>query len=288
MQEEAEAARAAYAPKYEAVKSINQTIREIESRIAELKDRFSYAENHPLIATERENAEKLREKLKTITADYHAKKERSEPLGRLLRRAENYVADLRDPSKLTLAPEAPAPKLARASDITTEIEKTRTKIGKLKDERSAVENAPIPSKQAKQIVASFVDALAGNGRPDLWPVIEGGRFPMLPRDTRAGALLPGAVEAPIDVVGLICWAFRDQIVDAFQKAIDEDADDSAALSAEDRKTRLEGIERELLSLERQDEALLAVAREHLVMVPRREDADIRAVLGVEGPAPAED
>ena len=286
LRDEAEMARAAYLPAYRAAQEVRQTINDILARVTELQSRDSALDDrHPLIAKELGNVEALRARLRVLNDEYASKRERAEPFGRLMRRATEYVDDIRDPSRLTMAPEAPAPKVGRASDISAEIEKTRSKIAKLKDERASIKSAPIPSVQAKTIVTQFVEMLAANGRPDLWPTIEGGQFPILARDDRA--MQPGMTAPPVDALGLVAWAFRDQLVSAFSKAVDEDADDSAALSSEDRKTRLEGIDRELLALERQDEALVVLARENLIHIARREDQDIRALLGLSDAAPGQ-
>ncbi len=286
LRDEVEILRAAHMTPYRNLQEQSKLRENILSRIAELQSRERLADDHPLVLKERQNVEILTAKIKSLQAEYVSRSEKTQPLARAVARCERYLEDIRNPSGITLALAAPAPKITRSSDIPTEIEKLRVKITRLIDERESVKNSPLPSADAKKIVAGFVNRLAAHGRPDIFPTLEAGQEPMLSLDERAQ--LPGMTRAPVDAIGMIAWLFRDKMIEQFNSLIDEENDDASSLSPEDRQTRLVGIDRELLALERTEETLIELAREHLQQIPRRESSDVRALLGIEGPAPRED
>lgn len=80
----------------------------------------------------------------------------------------------------------------------------------------------------------------------------------------------------------LCTLMPDAVRERLIRAIDEQLGDEVPPSREERDARLAEIDRELLELEREEEALL-----HKVPgAQRREDADPRAFLGLdEPPAP---
>jgi hypothetical protein len=88
--------------------------------------------------------------------------------------------------------------------------------------------------------------------------------------------VPGAT--PDDVAATLAWLHRDAMVEALCRDVSAAcASSPPGVGAERRAARERELLARLLDLERAEEALIEASPE----VPRRPDADPRAVLGVE-------
>src|SRR5207253_2358032 len=88
-----------------------------------------------------------------------------------------------------------------------------------------------------------------------------------------------AHDAP-DVLGLITWLMKDQLIARVEAQIDELADDENALDDAARVRREGDLLAEILVTERLEEATIEAFAADGLSVPRRDDADFRAVLGI--------
>jgi hypothetical protein len=155
----------------------------------------------------------------------------------------------------------------------------------------AANSAPRPAKEIKAKVRAEVEALAARGAPGLYELLEGGNaiaWPMLQVlsrvETNQG---PGIATAETpDALALICWSFKSQLLSALDAEIERCADDGAAMTADQKATKIGELEAALLERERVEEAITAAVIECGSKVARRADLDPRALMGVDGPAPA--
>jgi len=144
-----------------------------------------------------------------------------------------------------------------------------------------------------------IDAMAERGRPDCYGAIEAGeaiKWPTAmhrPTSTLLHAVtkdsiarVDGLIDFNFpDVPALISWLFKDQLLAKVEAEIDQCADDANALTDSDRAKKLTATAQEILETERLEERLIELAADQGQDIARRPDADPRAILGVDGPAP---
>ena len=207
-------------------------------------------------------------------------------LGQLVQRNEDYVDRLTDPIHGFTAEVTPSRR--KGESLIDAIERARRKLRDLAADRRRVEHAPIPASQAKQIAREHVERLAQRGCPDVLQVLELGEAPTWPTTTiqaathgmdAEGRPIRGFASVQIpDAIAALHWIHRAAIIAAYEAEIDELADDSQALSDDDRDARLAELDRDALALAREEEALVAAAEAEGQAIARRLDADPRAVL----------
>lgn len=253
------------------------------------------AEDHPEFIRRKAAMEKAQARHRETIAKKEALGQRWHGLKRLLTDVESYVATA---GNLTAVP-APQVTLPRIDRLAAEVEKVRKDIAELKAEKHAVNSAAYPSAEVKARARREIEALAEAGRPNVlrmidhgpaegifWPDVKaqsrilGGMAVPLPGDVRhAGEELPGGHLA------LLAFLCKDTMLAAVMAEIDAVSEDSAALSSEQRVAKIAELDARILKAERIEAALVAASSGS---VDFREDADPRAVLGVDGPAPRED
>jgi hypothetical protein len=212
-----------------------------------------------------------------------------------VQRLETYIA-----SAGRLA-ESPALDVAlkRAETAATAIERTRDTLATLRADLHTVSSAPVHSSVVKARALAELAELAERGCPDFFEAVESDgpiRWPTtraraeieasaLGRDGSAAPVI-GVIETPVfDARAFTAWAMLDMIAAKLDAAIDQVADDESALDAPTRRKRVEEIRAEILEAERVEERLIELAAVNGTTIARRNDADPRAILGVEGPAP---
>ncbi len=283
LRNEAEMQRAASRQPYDQARQAYEKMRAIESRIGELLrgGYRGYDEKHPHIIAERESLAKAKAEHARLTKLADERRPAADEAGRLVTHLHDYIKHSW-PLLLTvtLAPDTPAPKPAKGESISDAIERTRAKIANLTTEIRAAADAPITSAEAKRIAKAHVDKMAERGRPNVLVTLEARLPPEFPRPYEQ------RYHEEIDIQSVFTWLHRDAMIDALNREIDQHAADDAALSDVDRVKRIEAFSRERLALERQEEALIRLARENYLPVARRADADPRAVLGLSEDAPA--
>ena len=159
----------------------------------------------------------------------------------------------------------PAPKLAKGESLLDAIERIRHRGRELLADANRIRSSPYPSSWAKAQVRAQVAALAQRGAPDVTLLVEHGRdsvtWPMQNLQSaihNADRAAVGFTAAP-DAVALFAWAFRDQLVAALDRAIDEEADDEHALDHGEREKREAEVLADLLMVERSEAALVWAA-----------------------------
>jgi hypothetical protein len=178
--------------------------------------------------------------------------------------------------------------------ILDAVEARRRRHRELLADLARVRAAPVPSAIVKQRMRQQVADLAAHGRPDVSLAVEIAEKIEWPRSPERMDIISSASDAFSyatgdlkDATALVAWLFQDQLVAAFDREIDDVADDSAALTAEERQKQERAILSDLLATEHEECRLIEVAQAQGVPVDYRVDCDPRAILGFEWvPAPA--
>jgi hypothetical protein len=169
----------------------------------------------------------------------------------------------------------------------------RTNIGELRAEYEAIQRRPAHSEAIREMLARQVRDLAARGEPDVLRSIELGRPLSLPAyrvtDILNGFAQVGATQPPVrvithfdvpDAIPILFWLAEDVILKKLNEMVDSLADDSRALTEEQRAGELARIEAAIIDAERVEEELVVSTGAR-----RRDDADPRAVLGLGGDLP---
>jgi hypothetical protein len=163
------------------------------------------------------------------------------------------------------------------SPCQADLENLTVLINAKLDEIERAKDAPLPSAKAKELAIEQIDALAALGAPNVAPTIQRGKdF----RFAETGAF--GDTRSPeVNALWLTAWLHKDTMKKHICDLIDATANDDLALSDDQRSARIAALKSQLLALERKEEAMV----EALQNVPRRLDADPRAVLGLDDNSP---
>ncbi len=242
----------------------------VEQGIDRLR-RANFLDDHPLVLAERESLATFKAKINTAHAEWSAFNQTAGELGALIARVEAYVKGL-SASVLIRAHSPVEPKLGKGELVSAAIARIRELIVAAGDEIQATIDALLTSDEAKKLARTWVDRLAARGAPNVVRTIHNGESPRLVDAPRDGA--------GIDVEGTLAWLHKAALVAALEREIDAQADDASALTDEERAARLQRFKARLLGLEREEEALIALAWSQSNMIARRPDADPRAVLGL--------
>lgn len=182
--------------------------------------------------------------------------------------------------------------IRRGETAGSALERLRHRLRELDADRHRVESAPLPSALAKVKMRGEIAQLAERGAPDVGALVEVGHaisWPMTVQRLGLAAvvgksgdrIVGDAMDEVTDTMALVAWLHRDALVARLEAEIDAIADDSAALSPEDRERKLAEIAQDRLVTERHEAALVRGMQGDGLPVEHRADADPRAVLGVE-------
>jgi hypothetical protein len=153
----------------------------------------------------------------------------------------------------------------------------RNDIAQLKSEIVRTKSAPLPPAEVKRQIIRQVNALADKGRPIL--NLEDGkvdlRFSDMPMFGDTGAALPAPSGS---ATALLCWLHGDQIIEALTAGLDGL---DGGLSPEAREQKLAELDRDLLTLELQEEHLVVAALAAGLECHRRISASPLAILNLE-------
>lgn len=232
------------------------------------------------------NAEiaELSEKIARIEKIAAERSSKGRPISELVRSIERFLNDLPGGAVISDAA-SPAVKIAKGETFLDLIEGRRRRLRELTADARRVRAAPVPSAVVKERMRAEVAALAERGEPDVSPAVEVGK-PVRFATELTTIFVEGSVgraSGPIRLdraTEFVAWLLQDQLVAKLDELIDEVADDAAALDDEQRAERLAEIERDRLAVQFEEEAAVRLAEERGLTVPRRVDADPRAVLGV--------
>lgn len=285
LRDDAAEARAAMAPAAD-------TLSDLRTRRISKMDRIrqliadNYIQSHggddnPQLIAERAELARLDQEFSRVEARHADKLAAWESKNAVVDAVEGYLktsngADFRSPPAIAL------PALAKGHSLADAIAAVRQKVERLRADLQAVEDAPRPSADAIADAKRQLLELAERGRPRVSALVESerGRIEFGELRQRAGERIP-------DAIAFIAWAFRDQIGAAIEGEIVAASDDASALSPEARAKKRAQVAAALLAAEREEEALVELAAESGVHIARRRDADPRAILGIDGPAPRE-
>lgn len=173
------------------------------------------------------------------------------------------------------------------------LERLQRRLRELAADRHRVQSAPLPSADAIAKARAEIEALAQRGEPDVSAIIEVGapiRWPHTAQRldlvgfaiNKAGeAQLGGMAQGEVaDPMALMAWLHKDALVARIETLIREQSDEKVALSEAARAEKLAQIDNDRLEVERAECALIWKLHRDGQAVEFREDADIRAVLGV--------
>lgn len=167
-------------------------------------------------------------------------------------------------------------------------DKIRAKIEALHTELRTVREAPLPQGEAMASLRRQVEKIAEDGRPDLTGLLAHGdriRWP-----TATGEVL-GATADGMQTVSrgsipdsnaLIAWLFMDELTARLEAELaDMIGPRDNGLSRDERRRREARLMADILAAERIEEAVIEAAeRDGHAAIPRRREADPRAVLGL--------
>ena len=88
--------------------------------------------------------------------------------------------------------------------------------------------------------------------------------------------------AQLDGFATLVWLFKAELIEALEKEVDASSDDNSVLSEPDRGRRLAEVERDMLTVEREEEFFIRRARDEGATVMRRRNANPLAVLQLKG------
>lgn len=169
-------------------------------------------------------------------------------------------------------------------DLGEAIEKCRRRIRELKADLHTANSAPLPSFVQKAAARRQIEELAERGAPSFDLLEQGGSIVwptlLIRTDTHRH---PQEIPDQLAIFARYCGA---QMLADIEKEIDRDADDSQALTDEQRRDKFATICSDLLATERDEEMLVREARARDLRVDRRSDADPRALLGLSSSLPA--
>ncbi len=170
----------------------------------------------------------------------------------------------------------------RGETVAQALARTREEIAQLRAELHRIASAPLTSVEAKAAIRREIEALAEAAAPDVGPTLEGQgiRWPGPRALAYAGSETTVWGESRhLDVRGLLAWLMKGPVLTRLEADLDAIADDANALSTVQRRAEDARVRREMLALERIEEALIEATSPSLA-IPRRPTADPRAVLGL--------
>lgn len=198
---------------------------------------------------------------------------------------ENAVAWLEDARNDRIKLKATTQPPVKSGDYHNALARIRSEIDEVDAAWRAAEAAPRPQADALAALHADIDSLAATGEPrvDLRRRVGS---PIDIAKTFQMAIHSGSAEAGISpsLVGdggtsFLVWLLRDEIK-AKLGALIEQADDTDALADDEREKRFGELSSRKLDLERQEEAQIVAAEAAGLSIPRRPDADPRAVLEI--------
>ncbi|RTL88142.1 MAG: hypothetical protein EKK29_06110 [Hyphomicrobiales bacterium] len=250
--------------------------------------------DQPGLNAEREKVARLTAELQRLQARFDARSAAWRSKHVVVSSLEDYLRRAGGPFEMGPAVAAPVP--SKGEGLLDVIARVRQKVDRLREDKQAIVDAPVPASQAKAVAVAEIERFAAKGRPNVVGLVDGAssinwatRYelaaPILGPDGRVTAFA-GRDREQIDVWSFLCWLHKDQIVARVSAEIDAVADDASALSPETRAKKLVQASEALIAAEREEESAVMAALAAGYVVDRRPDCDPRAVLNIVGPAPA--
>ncbi len=218
------------------------------------------------------------------------------PRAALLRDVEAWIRRVAPDHDLVDFELVEPPKLGKSETPATAIDRVRRRLRELDADAHRINSAPFPSSYAKQVAAAHINQLAEAAAPYVGhlvelggPLIVAGKqeeemivWPTKQTSAEVSTAAGGgvAIGQTVDVVGLLAFLFRDQMLAAVSKLVDEESDDKAALTHEQRREQLAVIKTDREAVEQEESFWLWQAYDAGVIVEPRADMTPAAFLMV--------
>lgn len=158
--------------------------------------------------------------------------------------------------------------------VVAEIEQLRQEITKKKSTIHGIEEAHVPADAALQRFESYLDAkIEGCG---FEYAVRGFWSPHGARETPPYIFQAKQWTETVDVDSALCYLFRDQILAKFQVVMADQI--KPGLPPKERRDMVAKLKRELLELEKAEEATICEAADLGVSIDRRPDVRPEVVL----------
>lgn len=174
-------------------------------------------------------------------------------------------------------------KAPRSRDPVAEVARLRAELEALDAQWSEAENAPVPAGILRQQAIDEINRVAAKGALTLNPRSRSGSPLGLERAIGLGMMRASGTAGP-NLVGdagaaVFTWLLRDQLCAEVEKMVAE-LPQEGAMSDDQQEAAFAKISARRLELERLEESLIASAAAEGRNIPRRRDADPRAILEV--------
>lgn len=158
-----------------------------------------------------------------------------------------------------------------------EVTKIRKRIQKLDTELLGVLAAPLPKDELIQRATAEIDAIASKGAITIRPTTRSHTPLRLADRLTISTTDRGGIVG--DMGSFFTWLLRDAIVATISSEI-EGMNFAGSLSEENREAKLAELNAAKLELERAEEAVIQLAEKSGHDIPRRQEADPRAIFEV--------
>jgi len=279
-------------PRFEAVQEVAHEKLRHEKRIADLirpksEGGFGLGELAPQVVIERRELERAQKELTRLTTLKEARGARWTVAKQLEGRIIDWALRGGVPGgcSLEVVEDAPVSELLKKGErIADAVERHRHRLRELAADRHRLKSAPWPSSVAKEKAKAEIERLAEAGAPDVDRAIEYGlpiSFPMVSLSSLVRGTEPAlAFTETVDVFGVLCWLFKDQMLAKCNAALDEIADDKAALSQQQREEMEAEISASVLAIERAEVACIFAAEANGEVIDFRSETSPQSLLGL--------
>jgi hypothetical protein len=282
-------------PAFDSIREASLAIAGHRNRINDLMRRkaeggFGLPPDAPQLLDERGKLERAEQELSRLNSLNEIRSARWNTVAGLERSITDWIMRGGIPGGCVLEAVADAPisELLSKNDggrLDAAVERYRHRLRELAADLHRVRSAPWPSSVAKAAARAQIEALAASAAPDIDRAIEHG-LPISFATTVRTTLVRGtdkpatvAIEAT-DAVGLLCWVLRDELLAKINAALDEAADDKAALSQQQREEMEAQIMHDVLMIERSEVACIWAAEAQGAVIDFRGDTSPQSLLGV--------
>lgn len=238
------------------------------------------------VVAERTKLDKVEAEFKRLNELSDARHSQRSTLQRVLDSIEQWLRGGLPRGTVIEPFEGPSPpQLKKGENVSDAVEARRRRIRELRADLHRVRSSPYPSNLAMAKAKAQIAAMADQGAPSVLGLIENlddVSFPTKEVPALVYNSTPGAVVAPQipDAIGLVAWLFRDQLLKALDKEIEDCSDDAAALTDEQRQKAEVTILADVLAVERDECALIETATAQGINIAYRPDTSALSVLGL--------
>jgi hypothetical protein len=276
-------------PKHAQMSEVTTAKIQAEARLSRLTEHpsrsgFGLGESDPRVvaaskAVEAATAavERLQKREAETSANWRA-------VGRVLQSVEAWLRDR--PGGTVLEDFAgPPASLPKNESLVDAIARDQQRIDQLKAKLDGIRRSGFPASDCKRAMREHITALSERGRPDVVPLVKRDDDVAFVHERTQVAIynatqpLIGFGSMP-DVLGLLAWLCKDQIVAKLDGLIDEACADDKGMTHADRERAEAGVMQDLLSVERHQSDLIWRAQAEGLPISHRPDCDPKVILGI--------